>query len=141
MNDSRICKICGIAKCEWDACDACEEAAKEDLRVKAIHDHKLVGRGSLTSIDECYDDHELVLHLNEVDANTVKKAIEWALESEGLWREQATNCRWGEDSDPQLKDYRDWKESLQENHHPDCTKIVARLLGGVGTCNCNRNEW
>jgi hypothetical protein len=110
----KICQICSVEKCDWNVCDACKKAVKEDIRVKAIRSHKLVGLGSLTSVDECYDDHELVIHLNESGADTEKKAIKWALENEGLWKEQATNCRWGADDDPQLKDYKDWQEKVKD---------------------------
>ena len=106
------CKICETAKCRWDACDDCQKEAKEDPRVKAIRSHKLVGRDSLTSIDEATDDHELVIELNRAGANTSEKAIKWAIEDEGLRVENATNFRWGEDDDPQLKAYREWQEKV-----------------------------
>lgn len=115
MSDlENICKICNVASCRWDACDVCKKAAKVDPRVTAIHAHKLVGHGTNTSIDECHDDHELVIYLNENGADTEEKAIKWALENEGLWLENATNYRWGEDSDPELKHYKDWQKKVGE---------------------------
>lgn len=106
------CKICGINKCRWDACDNCQKEVKEDPRVKAIRGHKLVGRGSLTSIDEATDDHELVIELNWVGANTPEKAIRWAIEDERLRTENATNFRWGGDDDSELEAYKKWEEKV-----------------------------
>jgi len=113
MDDLKnICKICGITKCRWRVCDSCKENAKANPRVMAVRSHKLVGRGSCTSIDECYDDYELLIALNNDGADTEEKSIKWALDSEGLWKEQALNCRWGEDNDPELEDFREWNSRL-----------------------------
>jgi len=76
-----------------------------DTLVKAIREDKLVGAGSCTSIDECFDDHEIAEELQREGITTVEGAIKWARDREGLWLEQGLNCRWGEDDDPQLKAY------------------------------------
>ena len=34
---------------------------------------------------------------------------------EGLWLEKGLNQRWGEDDDPQLKMWNDWKDRLNNN--------------------------
>ena len=81
-----------------------------DIRVQAIRAHKRVGEGSCTSIDECYGDEELILALNRADVKSREAAIKWALEEEGLSLEQATNCRWGEDDDPELKALKEWED-------------------------------
>jgi hypothetical protein len=79
-----------------------------DDRVKAIRDDKKVGRGTCTTIDECYSDEELIAELNEEGVKTPADAVKWAHELEGLRIENALNHRWGEDSDPELERYKNW---------------------------------
>ena len=81
-----------------------------DQRVEAIRAHPRVGRGSCTSVDECWSDKELIELLDEDKITTPEAAVEWALKQEELHLEQGTNCRWGEDDDPQLRAYNDWME-------------------------------
>jgi len=38
----------------------------------------------------------------------------WAIEMEEMRKEQALNCRWGEDDDPELADYADFKKRAKE---------------------------
>jgi hypothetical protein len=89
--------------------------ADEKLKqaVEAIRNDELVGRGSCTSIDECYSDDELSEELLRAGATTIEQAVKWARDSEGLWLEQACNARWGEDDDPQLVDLHEWGEKRQ----------------------------
>jgi hypothetical protein len=82
--------------------------ASSDPRVVAIREHPKVGRGTCTSIDECFGDSELAEFLDECDVKTVKAAVAFALDTEGLYLEQAANARWGEDDDPQLLALLDW---------------------------------
>ena len=84
-------------------------------RVEAIRDHKLVGRGSCTSVDECWDDKDIIEFLDDSNVTTVEGAIEWALDQEGLFLEQGLNQRWGEDDDPQLIEWQKWNEKLKED--------------------------
>jgi len=77
-------------------------------RVNAIRNHPRVGRGSCTSVDECWDDKEIIEFLDENNITTEEGAIEWALEQEGLFLEQGLNQRWGEDDDPQLIAWQEW---------------------------------
>ena len=77
-------------------------------RVTAIRDHSKVGRGTCTSVDECWDDKDIIEFLDDNGIQTEEGAIEWALEQEGLHLEQGLNCRWGEDDDPQLIAWREW---------------------------------
>jgi hypothetical protein len=86
-----------------------------DPRIEAIRNHKLVGRGSCTTIDECFTDAELIREFDDPFWNVTspEAAVEWALETEGIYREQALNCRWGEDTDPELKAHNDWKEKTK----------------------------
>lgn len=94
-----------------------------DQRVEAIRKHSMVGNGSCTTIDEATTDEELIAELDEVGATTVEQAVAWALETEGLRIENATNKRWGEDDDPELQRLEDWKDQLlgekheENNHH------------------------
>lgn len=76
--------------------------------IAAVRKDKLVGRGTCSSIDECYDDAELWDLISE--AKDEKDAIKIARMSEGLWLEQACNCRWGEDDDPELEQLRRFRE-------------------------------
>jgi hypothetical protein len=83
-----------------------------DPRVAAIRADKKVGKGSCTSIDECYDDAEIVEYLDKLKFVTIESAIKWAYDSEGLWLEQGLNQRWGEDSDQQLEMWINWQGNL-----------------------------
>lgn len=79
-------------------------------RVTAIRSHPKVGFGSCTSIDECWGDKEIIDLLDGSNVLTSEGAIEWALESEGLWLEKGLSQRWGEDDDPQLKAWEEWNK-------------------------------
>ena len=79
-------------------------------RVAAIRNHPKVGRGTCTSVDECWDDKDIIEFLDNNNVTTEEGAIEWAMEQEGLFLEQGLNCRWGEDDDPQLIAWREWNE-------------------------------
>ena len=81
-----------------------------DERVKAIREHELIGRGSCSTIDECYSDADLVELFDTYNVKTPQEAIAWAIKQESLCHEQALNARWGEDDDPQLKAWREWQE-------------------------------
>ena len=67
--------------------------------IDAIRNDELVGRGTCSSIDECYDNVDLVDSLNEENITTPEGAVKWARKQEGLWEEKGSNARWGEDSD------------------------------------------
>lgn len=75
-----------------------------DARVKAIRDHALVGRGSCTDIDECWEDEELLQELDFDEVGTESEAIIWALDMETGILEQRLNHMSGE-SDAPLEDY------------------------------------
>ena len=79
-------------------------------RVTAIRNHPKVGRGTCTSVDECWDDKDIIEFLDDNNVTTEEGAIEWALDQEGLFLEQGLNCRWGEDDDPQLIAWKEWNE-------------------------------
>ena len=79
-----------------------------DPRVTAIRSNPRVGEGSCTSIDECYGDSELVEERDRAGAKTPEAAVKWALESEGLWREQGLNASSGEVDCPLVASYNNW---------------------------------
>ena len=83
-----------------------------DARVIAVREHKLVGRGSCTTIDECLTNKELLWIFTEENVETPDAAVVWCLEAEGMEREQALNARWGEDDDPQLLAWQDWQKKV-----------------------------
>ena len=85
-----------------------------DLRVKAIRDHKLVGRGTCSNIDECYEDDDLTEELDEENIKTPEEAVKWALDAMELFLEQGLNQRWGEDDDPQLIEWKEFKKARKE---------------------------
>lgn len=82
-----------------------------DERVEAIRAHPLVGRGSCSRLAECVSDQEIADELDDLMITDPAKAVEWALDDEELWLEQGLNQRWGEADDPQLLDYRRFKEA------------------------------
>lgn len=77
-------------------------------RVKAIRENKKIGTGTCSSIDECWSDDDLVSALDREGITNVSDALEWALKQEGLWLEQGLNARWGDDDDPELKNYNEF---------------------------------
>jgi hypothetical protein len=81
-----------------------------DPRVAAIRKDERVGWGSCTSIDECWEDAEIVNMLNADKITDPAAAVKWAYELEGLHLEQGLNQRWGDDDDPQLLAWREWQE-------------------------------
>ena len=85
-----------------------------DKLVKAIRDHHLVGVGTCSTIDECWEDAEIAEALEQDGITTETSAIQWAMALEGLHMEQMLNCRWGEDSDPELEMYREWKDKCKQ---------------------------
>jgi hypothetical protein len=87
-------------------------ATKAEM-IEAVRKDPNVGRGSCASIDECYTDDELWEDILQ-GCTTTEGAVKAAYEREGLRREAALNARWGEDDDPQLKDWQDWQERTGE---------------------------
>lgn len=86
-----------------------------DKRVLAIRADKLVGRGTCSAVDECMSDSELTAMLDECGITTVKNAVKFARDHEQIHLEQGLNARWGEDDDPQLTDYRDFKDRRKDD--------------------------
>jgi hypothetical protein len=61
-------------------------------------------------VDECWDDKDIIEFLDGSNITTEEGAVQWALEQEGLFLEQALNCRWGEDTDSELEQWREWND-------------------------------
>jgi hypothetical protein len=85
-----------------------------DKLIEAVRRDSVVGRGTCSSIDECYSDDELWEVISE--AKSEEEAVRIAREDEGLWLDRACDARWGEDDDPQLG----WKQDFEEGceKHP-----------------------
>lgn len=87
-----------------------------DIRIQAIRNDPVVGNGTCSSIDECWDDLDLLEGLKE-DKHIVtpKQAIKWARKIELLFLEKACDCRWGEDSDIEISNLEAFKRSCRRN--------------------------
>jgi hypothetical protein len=88
---------------------------EQDERVKAIRRSILVGEGSCSTIDECMTDEEIIKELDEAKIKTPDKALMWAYDREELYLEVALNHRWGEDTDPELIAYQNFKKQRGKN--------------------------
>jgi hypothetical protein len=88
--------------------------ADMETMIAAIRNDSLVGRGTCSSIDECWDYGDLMDGLLDHHIETVNDALKWAREEEGLFLEEGLNQRWGEDDDPQLEVYNEFKEKMEK---------------------------
>jgi len=101
-------------ECLWQrtvdcaALTAWKAAVNMPALVEAIRLDPKVGRGSCSSIDECWDSDEIGTALVRASISNATKAIEWAHLQEELFLERGLNQRWGEDNDPQLKNYEEF---------------------------------
>ena len=86
-----------------------------DIRVDAIRKDPCVGSGTGASVDECLGTDDLISLLDGYGITAEKEAIQWARDYEQIFMEQLLNARWGEDSDPELKEYAAWKKKLEDN--------------------------
>lgn len=77
--------------------------------VDAIRADRKVGKGSRSSIDECYDDDDLWELVK--DATSAAADVEIARTTELHFLERGLDQRWGEDDDPQLLAYNEFKNS------------------------------
>ena len=84
-------------------------------RIEAIREHRLVGNGSCTSVDECWTDDEIIECLDNLGVESPEGAVKWALEQEGMWREQGLNASSGEPDCPLVESYRQWKEDVKDS--------------------------
>lgn len=70
-----------------------------DPRIDAIREDRLVGRGTCASIDECYEDAELIELLDDEAKTTPTDAVNHCRWMEGLWAEKETNQWSGEETE------------------------------------------
>ena len=56
--------------------------------IAAVRADAVVGQGSCSVIDECYEDAELAQALDDAGAGTVKSALAWARSTDRLFRER-----------------------------------------------------
>lgn len=64
-----------------------------DLRVNAIRNDRVVGRGTCSWIDECLTDAELAAHLDKAGKRTPKTAVAWARTAHNVWEDVAADIR------------------------------------------------
>jgi len=83
-----------------------------DPRIEAIRNDKVIGRGTCTLIDECFEDQELIEYLDEQGIKDPDKAVNFCRRVEMFNAESALDARWGEDSDPQVARYEELKGKL-----------------------------
>jgi len=61
--------------------------------IDAVRADPKVGRGTCSSIDECYEQHELAAALTRDNITTAKAAVKWARGVERLYREREREIR------------------------------------------------
>ena len=98
----------------WTNCWESKDMTTKDKLIEAVRKDPVVGRGSCSSIDECWEDSEL-WDLLLKDAKSEQEAVRMAREHEGLWLDRACDCRWGEDDDEQLAWKRDFEKDCTDN--------------------------
>lgn len=79
--------------------------------VESVRSHPKLGRGSCSTIDECWSDKELLEEFRKDGIKTPQEALDWAMDYEGLQREKALNQRWGDEDDWQLAWYTEFKKT------------------------------
>ena len=82
-----------------------------DIRVAAIREDTMVGRGSCTLTDETFSDEELTYWLDEDEVYTTKGAVEWARDYEHLKIEMAVEY----ESPTAMDRLQEWKNNLDKN--------------------------
>ena len=82
-----------------------------DVRVAAIREDIMVGRGSCTLTDETFSDGELTYWLDEDEVYTTKGAVEWARDYERLKIEMAVEY----ESPTAMARLQEWKNNLDKN--------------------------
>ncbi len=80
--------------------------------IDAIRRDSVVGRGSCSTIDECFSDEELAELVEACE--DVAAAVSLARRREGESADRALDQRWGDDDDPQLEMKREFDRRLLE---------------------------
>ncbi len=91
--------------------DGARRSSSEQM-LEAVRNDPLVGRGSCSSIDECMDDSEVLGMLSV--CRTIEEAVDVARNEELRWLERGLDQREGNDDDPQLLQYREFKRRMEE---------------------------
>lgn len=87
----------------------------EQELIDAIRKHPLIGRGTCTTIDECYDRAELWPAFGIPAGNmTLEAAINAAIESEDLRMDRMMDCRFGDDDDAEIAMKDEWETAKAE---------------------------
>lgn len=77
--------------------------------IAAIRADKVVGVHTASVVDECYTEQELEQALRSYQIWNPRAAVQWARNVERAHLEQALDCRWGDDDDPELDIYADFQ--------------------------------
>ena len=114
-----------------------------DARVDAIRADELIGKGTCTSIDECYSDDELFKELEAEGIMTPSGAVKWFRKSEGLWIENGLNQSSGEPDCPIVTMYDEWQEKVVKAEAEDkkeccseCGEPSTNIAGMCYECQC-----
>ena len=83
-----------------------------DLRLAIIRNDPNVGRGSCSHCDECWEDDEIIVALDEAGAVTPEEALDWAYEGEGLVREMGLNASSGEEACELRASHDEWETAM-----------------------------
>ena len=92
--------------------------------VDLIRNCPIVGRGTCSVIDECLTDGEVQEMMDDDNVKTKEQAIKWAICFESMQNERSLNARWGEDSDPELITWNEFKKNVND-HYPDLAKEMG----------------
>ena len=84
--------------------------------VQAIRSNSLVGIGTCSEIDECWDDDDLIEELQTNNIYTAEGAIQWAIEEEGIRINYATNYSSGEPDCRLIKRANAWAKAVESYH-------------------------
>ena len=87
-----------------------------DPRVKAVRDDRVIGSRTCSYASECFSDTELAEYLDTEGCTDPAAAVKEMRDYEALQLEQATNCRWGADTDPELSAKAQFEAECKE--HP-----------------------
>lgn len=114
-----VCDGCGNripadARCPhcYVLSDRLRIAAREDERVRAIRADALIGEHSCSFVDECLIAFDIVEELDRLNIETPLDTIKHYIKAQDRQYEQGLNARAGNDDDPELIQYHEWRTSL-----------------------------
>jgi len=82
--------------------------------VDAVRKDRVVGHGTCSMVDECLSDTELAESLVFEGISTPEAAIKYARGRQAQYLERALNCRFGENNDPELLAWNEFKKACAE---------------------------